>query len=101
MTRALRIRLGFDEAPLTPDRLVFMRAVRVAFSAQLGGAAGVFALARPVAVIDRRVDPPTMRPVLDPTLAMTGASVGLGLLALTRALLRRRRRARSRKTERK
>jgi hypothetical protein len=78
----LQVRVGFDEAPLTADKRVFVRVFRLSLTAQRGANAAVWALARPIAILDRRTEPATMKPVFDPALVVTAAALLIALLKL-------------------
>lgn len=94
MSAPISISIGLEDAPVTNDGLVSVRALRVALAARFGAFGGVYAFARPVALRDQRRGLTITRPVLDPGLILFAASVALSLTAIARRLATMRARQR-------
>ncbi len=91
MALPVRLELGVRDLALPVDVPVSVRVLRLEASLRIHGSGGVYAVAVPLAVVDRRSASTRWRPVVDVALV---ARVAVALLAASGALaLRRRRRA--------
>ncbi len=81
MALPVRLELGFHDLDL-PGGPFAVRVFRLEASLAVGGSGGVYAVATPVAVVDRSGERPRWQPVLDPAfvapiIAVFAAALGL------------------------
>jgi hypothetical protein len=83
----LRVEAALDETRLSAEQDVLARVLRLRATCSFRRGQGVWQILLPVAVVDRRAEPPAVRPIIDPSLlfALGGVFVAALLMLAERS----------------